>query len=262
MFRCFVIIIILMSNIVELKNISKSFGKKEVLKNINLEIKEGSSVSILGTNGSGKSTLINVVIGLLKQTKGTISYPLHNNSVKEFNQNMGIQFQSGAFPSNYKVREVIEISIEQSSTFSYKKYRSWKKEANKKIDEFLNIFQIKKLEKAKVSSLSGGEKQRLNILLAIISKPSILILDEISTGLDIASQKLLINFIKDYVKENNVTLIIISHIVFEIEELTDRIYMLNEGVIEFEADISKLISKHKTLSNALEKYFIKGEKVV
>lgn len=251
-----------MVNILELEKIRKSFGRKEVLRSINLKITEGSNVAIIGPNGSGKSTLINIIIGLLKQTNGTISYPLHNDSIREFNQNMGIQFQSGSFPANYKVREIIEITMEQSSTFSYEDYRSWKKEANKKIDEFLDIFQIKKLAKAKSSNLSGGEKQRLNILLAIISKPSVLILDEISTGLDIASQKLLINFIKDYVKKNNVTLIIISHIVFEIEELTDRIYMLDEGVIKFEADISKLISKHKSLSNALEKYFIEGKKVI
>lgn len=249
-------------NILELNNISKSFGKKEVLKDITMNIKQGEKIAIIGPNGSGKSTLINIIIGLLKQTSGTIKYPHYNDSIKEFNQDMGIQFQSGQFPNNFKVNEVIEIILEQSSKFKYKNYKTWKKESREKIKEYLKVFQITKLKNNKVNSLSGGEKQRLNILLALISNPKVIILDEISTGLDIRSQKLLINFIRNYVKENNATLIIISHIVYEIDELTDSIFMLDEGVIKFKKDISSLRSKYGSLSNALEKYFVEGVKKI
>ncbi len=249
-------------NIIELTNIKKSFGKNAVLKDINLKIKQGERLTILGPNGSGKSTLLNVMLGLLKQTEGEIAYPAYDNSSKSFLSDLGIQFQSGNFPSNYTVKEVIDVCLEQSSNFEYKNYKKWKKESKKKVDEFLEIFQITKIKKNKVGAISGGQKQRLNILLALISNPKVLILDEISTGLDIGSQKLLIKFISDYVDENKVTLIIVSHILFEIEELTDNLVMLDEGVIKFRTTISKLESKHGTLSKALDKYFVEGNKKI
>ncbi len=249
-------------NILEMKNIKKSFGKKEILKNINLEIKQGERVSILGPNGSGKSTLINVMLGLTKKTDGEIKFPAYNNSVKEFVVDLGIQFQSGNFPPSFKVKEIIEVVMEQSSNFKYKDYRSWKKEAKVKVKEYAEVFQITKIMNNKITAVSGGQKQRLNILLALISNPKVIILDEISTGLDIGSQKQLIRFIDTYVKENKATLIIVSHIIFEIYELTDSILMLDEGVIKFRSTIKNLETKHGSLSKALDKYFVDGKEII
>lgn len=249
-------------NILEVKNISKSFGKNEVLKDVTFNISKGERVSIIGPNGSGKSTLINVLLGLVKKSGGEVLYPSHNNSVKEFVSDLGIQFQSGKFPNNFKVKEVIEVIMEQSSDFKYKDYKTWKKESKKKIKEYLDVFQITKKANTKVSLLSGGQKQRLNILLALISNPKILILDEISTGLDIGSQKQLISFIDSFVKKEKATLIIVSHIIFEIQELTDSILMLDEGKIMFRRKINDLEKKHGNLSKALNKYFVDGKKVI
>ncbi len=248
-------------NIIELKNVKKSFGKNEVLKDVTFSIKQGDRITILGPNGSGKSTLINVMLGLLKKSGGEILYPAYDNSLSEFLSDLGIQFQSGRFPANYTVYEVIQVCMEQSSNFSYKEYRKWKKEANAKIEEYLKVFQIEKIRKNKVSAISGGQKQRLNILLALISNPKVLILDEISTGLDISSQKQLIKFISDYVKENKATLIIVSHILFEIQELTTKVAMLDGGEVKFESTIKKLEEKHGSLSKALDKYFVEGKEI-
>ncbi len=249
-------------DIFELKNVNKTFGKKEVLKDVNLKVKQGEKIAILGPNGSGKSTLMNVILGLKKPTKGEIKYPFFNNKRINFTKEVGMQFQSGNFPNNFKVKEIIDIVFEQKSDFKYKDYRSFKKEAKKKIEEYVEIFKLKKVYKSKVKNLSGGEKQRLNILLAIISNPKVLILDEISTGLDIKSQKQLIKFIEDYSNNNEVTLIIISHIVYEIEQLADSVAMLDEGEIKFKKDLKSLISKYGDLSKALDKYFIEGKKVI
>ncbi len=248
-------------NIIELKNVKKSFGKNEILRDVTFSIKQGDRVTILGPNGAGKSTLINVMLGLTKKTSGEILYPAYEDSRSDFLSDLGIQFQSGRFPANYTVYEVIQVCMEQSSEFSYKEYRSWKKESKQKIEEFMEVFQITKIRKNKVSAISGGQKQRLNILLALISNPKVLILDEISTGLDISSQKQLIKFISDYVKENKATLIIVSHILFEIQELTTKVAMLDEGEIKFETTIKKLEDKHGTLSKALDKYFVDGEEI-
>lgn len=249
-------------NIIELKNIKKSFGKNEVLKDVTFNIKQGERIAILGPNGSGKSTLLNIMLGLLRQSSGKISFPAYDDSMKDFLSDMGIQFQSGNFPSGFKVKEVIEVCMEQSSNFNYKDYKDWKKEANNKLNEYLEIFQIDKIKNNKVNAISGGQKQRLNILIALISNPKILILDEISSGLDIGSQKQIMKFISDYVKDNKATLIIVSHILFEIQELTNKVLMLDEGKIMFDYKISELEKKHGSLSNALDKYFIKGNKEI
>ncbi len=249
-------------NIVEIKNLKKSFGEKEVIKNVNLKIKKGEKLAILGPNGSGKSTLINLMLGLLKQTKGEIKYPLHEDSVKKFTSNVGIQFQSGNFPNTFEVKKIIEIVMEQNSKFKYKNYKNWRATSLKEIDKFLDIFQITKLKNSRIKNLSGGERQRLNILLALISNPNILILDEISTGLDIGSQQKLIKYIKDYVGNNKITLIIISHIVFEIEELVDRVAMLDQGVIKFQKNVKDLVSKYGTLNNALKEYFVSSKETL
>ncbi len=243
-------------NILEIKGLKKSFGKKEVLKGVDLSIKEGSKIAILGPNGSGKSTLINIILDLLKPNEGEIIYPTYKNNVKEFTSDVGIQFQSGNFPRTFKIKEIIEIVMEQNSKFKYSNYKEWRKTALNKMDELLEVFQISNLKNSRIKNLSGGETQRLNILLALISEPKILILDEISTGLDIGSQQKLIKFIKDYVNKNNLTLIIISHIVFEIEELVDSIAMLDRGVIVFEKKVKNLVKKYDSLNLALKEYFI------
>ncbi len=151
---------------------------------------------------------------------------------------------------------------EQKENYPLKDYKKWKIEKAKEVDFLVEIFELKQVLKQKVNSLSGGEKQRLNVLLAILNKPQVLILDEISTGLDIKAQEALINFIGNYCEENGTTLIIISHIIFEIETLTDKIFLLEEGIIKFEITIESLQAKFKTLSNALKSYFIQGKDLI
>ncbi len=247
--------------IVKATHLQKNFGKKEVLKDINLKINKGERVAIIGSNGSGKSTLINILLGLLKENKGTLDFPYHN-SLKEFRKNTGIQFQESIFPLNYKVKDIIFLVAEQKENYSLKEYKKWKEEKTKEIDFLVDIFELKKVLKQKVNSLSGGEKQRLNVLLAILNKPQVLILDEISTGLDIKAQEALINFIGNYCEQNGTTLIIISHIIFEIETLTNKILLLEEGIIKFEISIENLQTKFGTLANALKSYFIQGKDLI
>jgi len=110
-------------NIIEIKNLNKSFGSKKVIIDLSLNIEKGSRVAIMGPNGSGKTTLVNMCLGLQKPTSGQITYPSHKNKIKDFTHDAGIQFQSGKFPDNFKVIEIINIIFEQSTYFNYKNYK-------------------------------------------------------------------------------------------------------------------------------------------
>ncbi len=248
-----------MNLIIELNDIEKSFGKNVVLKNLNLKINEGDRIAILGENGSGKSTLINLMLGFLKVDNGKITYHKHNNK-DNFIKNVGVQFQSESFPDNYKIGEIIDISFDFHYNVKFWKFRKWKKKIrNPEKEKLVKLFNLENKLDYKIKNLSGGEKQRLNILVSIISKPDVLILDEVSTGLDIKAQSELLNYINNFVKENNITLIIISHLIHEIEVLSNKIVILNNGKIEYTSDLNS--SNRDELEEVLDKYFLTNKKV-
>lgn len=243
--------------VLQVDGISKSFGKKRVLDNLSLMIKEGDRIAITGPNGSGKTTLINILVGLLNQDEGVVIKPSFKTN-EEFLKNTGIQFQSESFPKGFKVEEIIDLIA--GINFDKKKYDSYRKWWNNvlkpKKKELIEIFGLVKLKKAKVTKLSGGEKQRLNILLALLNDPKIIILDEISTGLDIESQERLLQYIKEYQEKYNATLIIVSHNINEIRELSNTISILDNGRIINTVDIIDLEKNDIEIERFLKEYFV------
>lgn len=237
--------------IVSINNLKKSFGKKQVLKGINLDIKEGESLSIIGTNGSGKSVLLKSILGLLNTNEGSIDYPKHGN-LKDFLKNVGIQYQDSELPNSYRVREIINLvyGIEKRPTL--KEYKDdYISNRDSEVDKSLKFFGLYNYANSKVKVLSGGQKQRLNILLSLITKPNILFLDELTTGLDIKAKISLLEYIKEYQVKNNITLVIVSHIAIEIDNLSNRVLHLDNGVIMSDEKISDIRKKYKTLDNYL-----------
>ncbi len=207
---------------IKLSNTSKSFGKKKVLKDINLEIKKGERISILGHNGSGKSTLSKIISGIQTPTSGQIVYSTFKNK-NDLGKKTGIQFQKIKYPEGYKVKEVINFfngTIEKSERYT-----------KKEINELIKIFGIDKILSSQLVSLSGGQQQRINLFLTYIRKPELLMLDELSTGLDISVYKRITELFLKYIEDNNVTVIMVSHNISEIKEFTDISYFLNEGTI-------------------------------
>lgn len=162
-----------MKNAIEVKQLTKSFGNHLVLDNINISVKNGEIFGLLGENGAGKSTLIDCILGTKKVNNGTVSL-LDMNPIRERKklfENIGVQFQETKYPDKILVYELCK---ETSSL--YKKSLDYK--------ELLRNFGLYEKMKTPISELSGGQKQKLFIVLALIPNPKVMFLDELTTGLD------------------------------------------------------------------------------
>ncbi|WP_029513175.1 ABC transporter ATP-binding protein [Mycoplasmopsis primatum] len=236
--------------IVEIKNLVKEFrtgkNKLKAVNDLTLSIYENQNIALLGSNGAGKTTAVEMLVGIQKPTSGLIKYLIDDaNSEKENNNHsVGIQFQDSSYPQGLTVKDIIK---------SINLLFGNKMDANS-IKQLIKIFGINEFLNSKASALSGGQHQRLNALLAIIHKPKIIILDELSTGLDIKIKSRLIKFIKQFAKLNNSTLIIVSHDINEIEELADRIVILNHGYIVYDEKINDVVKEFGTVNKCLQHF--------
>ncbi|NQZ66101.1 MAG: ABC transporter ATP-binding protein [Mycoplasmatales bacterium] len=211
-------------------------NKKEILKKINLEIKDKERVAFIGANGAGKSTLVDVIIGNKKLTKGEIKYNLKKN----INESIGVQFQAKEFPVGLKVKHLLSFYLKLNNL----------KLDSEKVKKMLKKFDLSEKLNVELKKLSGGQQQKFNIMVALINDPKILILDELITGLDITSQNSMIELISQTLKENiNMSLIIVSHNPVEIQKLVDRVIVLSHGEIVEDIKKEEINKKYKSIDN-------------
>lgn len=217
---------------VTVENLHKKFGKNIVLSGLDLNISDGGIFAVLGPNGSGKTTLIKAILGMVIPNKGTIEV-FDENIKRSSNYRRKIDYlpQIANFPSNLKVKELI---------------RMIKDLRNKSADDeaLIKLFKLEPFLNKKLGNLSGGTKQKVNILLTFMFDSPIVILDEPTTGLDPISLIHLKNLIQAE-KEKGKTIIITSHIMSFVEEVADEIVFLLEGKIYFKGSISTLKEKTK-----------------
>ena len=233
---------------IKVSNLFKSFGKVNVLRGIDLEIKKGGIFAILGPNGSGKTTLIKAILGMIIPDSGGIQ--INSKSVlKEWKYRDNINYlpQIANFPNNLTVLELIEM---------IKNLRNKPATDKELIEQFnLQLFLDKKLR-----NLSGGTRQKVNLILTFMFDSEILILDEPTTGLDPVSLIQLIEIINNE-KKNGKTILITTHIMSFVEEVADEIVFLLDGNIHFKGSIEKLKDKTKQpkLENAIANILIKED---
>lgn len=207
-----------MSYAIEITGLKKKYGNHEVLKGINLSIKQGEIFGILGVNGAGKTTILECIEGFRKYHSGNI----------KISGNIGIQLQSASLPAYMKVSEAINL------------FSKWK---HTEIDKtLLKTLGITDFQKKLYTELSAGQKRRLHLVLALIGKPDILFLDEPTTELDVEGRISLHNKIRR-LSQNGTTIILSSHDMAEVETLCTRIAILNNGVISFIGTTDELASK-------------------
>lgn len=222
-----------MENIIEINDIIKSY-EKVVLKNINFNIKKGERIALVGANGSGKTTLSEIIADIRKPSKGKI--------LKSKKIAVGIQFQDTRFPFGIIVTDMIKYYLE-----------SFNIEMNaKELYDLFITYQIDDFKHKFIADLSGGQQQRLNILLAMIHKPDVIILDEVSTGLDIQVREEIFQFIQKEILTKDVAVILVTHMMDEVERFCDRLIFLHDGKIVEDASVKKLIKKYKTIQNYVE----------
>ena len=213
-----------------IKNLHKAFGKNQVLNGIDLEIKEGGIFAVLGPNGSGKTTLIKSILGMVIFDQGNVE--VLGNSIKKnasYRRQIDYLPQIANFPSNLKVKELIKM---------IKDLRG--KTAGD--DRLVELFRLQPFMDKKLGNLSGGTKQKVNIVLTFMFDSPLIILDEPTTGLDPISLLRLKNLIQEE-KNKGKTILITSHIMSFVEEMADEIVFLLEGDIYFKGSIKELKNK-------------------
>ena len=222
---------------IEIKNLHKKFGKLTVLDGLDLTINKGGIFAVLGPNGSGKTTLIKSLLGMVVPNKGEIL--LDNKSVlKKWNYRNNLNYlpQIANFPANLSVKELIAM---------VKNLRS--KPSNEQ--ELIQLFGLQSFLNKKLGNLSGGTKQKVNLVLTFMFDSELIILDEPTTGLDPIALIHLKELIQKE-KEKGKTVLITTHIMSVVEELADEIVFLLDGKIYFKGSIDAL--KKQTNQSNLE----------
>lgn len=216
---------------IEIKDLHKKFGKNEVLKGIDLSISEGGIFSILGPNGSGKTTLIKCMLGMVNPDSGkiTIRDEVVKNNYK-YRERIDYLPQIARFPGNLTVKEIIAM---------IKDLRASKTE---KETELIELFKLEPFLNKRLDNLSGGTKQKVNLVLTFMFDSPLIILDEPTSGLDPISHLRLKNLIFAE-KEKGKTILVTSHILSFVEEIADEIVFLLEGEIYFKGSINELKTK-------------------
>jgi len=204
---------------IRVENLFVKYGSLCAVSGVSLAIKDGEAFGIIGRNGAGKTTLIEAMEGLRKRTSGKIDIngidPSDSRKKEELYRMISVQLQSTNYPDKAKVGDLCKLfGAIYNNTIDYR--------------ELLKKFDLLEKFNKPVSSLSGGQKQKLSILLALISRPEIVFLDELTTGLDADARHELWKYLKE-LKSDGVTIILVSHYMDDIEMICDRIGVMSNG---------------------------------
>lgn len=197
--------------LIETYNLTKKYGKKLALNKVDLKVDRGQLVAYLGTNGAGKSTTINILIGLLKPTSGTITY------AKDLK--IGVVFQNSVLDDVLSVKDNLNLRAQMYHDIS----KNW-------LEQLIDLIGIRKFLNQKYGTLSGGQKRRVDIARALIDRPDILFLDEPTTGLDLQTRIVIWNLLQKLQKEQGLTIFLTTHYLEEAEN-ADQMYILENGQV-------------------------------
>lgn len=229
-----------METTIQISGLSKSYAGNKVIENLSLSVAAGEVYGLLGANGAGKSTTIECILGTREADSGTVRIlglnPWENR--KQLFEQVGVQFQESNYPDKIKVRELCE-----ETACLYRQPSSY--------GELLQKFDLADKREAFVSELSGGQKQKLFIVLALIPNPKVVFLDELTTGLDTKARRGVWKSLQE-LKEQGLTIFLSSHFMDEVEILCDRIGILKDGGFVFEGTVQEAVelSPYERLEDA------------
>lgn len=232
-----------MDNIIQIKDLNFTYQDKVIFKNLNLNIKKNSFVSIIGPNGSGKSTLIRILSGL-NSYDGYITingHYLNKENIKIIRRTLGVVFDN---PDNQFIGQTVIDDL----AFNLENLSYSKEEINKEISYIAKLFKIEKILLLEPSNLNNSTKQKVAIASALIHKPKILMLDESLHQLDNKDKKIVFKALETYKKEHDLTIILITHNQ-EDTILSDRIIVIDKQKIILDGKVEEVYTKEKILYN-------------
>jgi phospholipid/cholesterol/gamma-HCH transport system ATP-binding protein len=234
---------------IEIKNISKSFEGRQVLKNINIQFAKGKCNLIIGQSGSGKTVLMKTLVGLHSPDEGEVMFgnrvfnKMTTTQQIDVRKEMGMVFQAGALFDSMTIEENVMFPIRMFQRTSYGKMLE-------QVNVCLERVNLKGINKMMPSELSGGMKKRVAIARAIAAKPKYLFCDEPNSGLDPQTSILIDELISDITHEYNITTIINTHDMNSVVEIGERIYYLHHGELWWQGDNKNVLnSDNKELND-------------
>lgn len=229
-----------MDTCIEVNRLTKAFRGRNVVDDLTFHIQSGEVFGLLGHNGAGKTTTIETILGLHHPTSGKTM--IHGLEAKKHRKTLfekiGVQLQTSFYQDNIKVKEVLE---ETAALYQHP--------AN--YHELLQRFQMDTFANQYVEKLSGGERQKLSVIAALLPNPEILFLDELTTGLDAAARREVWNILKD-LKDQGMTIVLTTHYMEEAEYLCDHILLMKNGKKMIEGTVEEVLKSgsYKNLEEA------------
>jgi phospholipid/cholesterol/gamma-HCH transport system ATP-binding protein len=229
-----------MENVIEIKGLQKSFGDNQVLKNVNLTVKKGENVVVLGKSGQGKSVTIKCLVGLIEPDAGSLNIlgkdiqEANRDEIKELRTRIGFLFQGGALYDSMTVRENLEFPLTRVLRLKDKE------KINQLCEEVLEAVGLSEAIDKMPSELSGGMRKRMALARTLIVKPEIILYDEPTTGLDTITSKEISRLILEIQKKYQTSSIIITHDIPCAQITADRIMIMNDGEYIAEGSFEEL----------------------
>jgi phospholipid/cholesterol/gamma-HCH transport system ATP-binding protein len=230
---------------IEINNLHKSFGQNNVLRGVNLNIETGETIVIIGKSGCGKSVLLKHIVGLIMPDSGFIKVEDQNvnelttKDLYKLRKKFGFLFQGAALFDSMTVEENISLALDESDT------RYTAQEITTLVNEKLELVEMPGTQELKPAELSGGMKKRVGLARALITNPDYILYDEPTTGLDPIMSDSIDILIKDLTEKLNVTSIVVTHDMYSVKNVANKVAMMNEGVIHF-------IGSQKDLINSVD----------
>ncbi len=215
------------------QEVTKLFGRQKALDNVSFEVKTGEIAGFLGPNGAGKSTMMRIITGFMPATTGRVFV----NELETGNDNTEVRKIIGYLPENNPLYP--EMYVREYLGFVASVYKSGKP-VRKQVEEIIELTGLAPEQKKKIGSLSKGYRQRVGLAQALIHNPSVLILDEATTGLDPNQIVEIRNLIKEAGREK--TVLISTHIMQEVEAICDRVIIIDKGIIVANEEKSNIYS--------------------
>lgn len=234
---------------IKVENLGKTFKEKVAVEDMNIYLDEGESVGLLGPNGAGKSTAISMISTLLPPTKGTVKF----NGKDVSKHPKELRTVLGVVPQEIALYE--ELSAYENMKFFGKVYGLTGSELETKIQEKLELVGLKERQKEAVDTYSGGMKRRINIAVALIHDPKILIMDEPTVGIDPQSRNYILGMVRKLNREKGITVFYTSHYMEEVEKLCDRVYIMDHGQViasGTKEELKNILSNEETITIQVE----------
>lgn len=242
---------------IEIRNLQKSFGENEVLKNISITIKDEEIYGLIGVSGAGKSTLLRCINGLETYDGGSLKIDgvevgqLKKRDMRRFRSGIGMIFQQ------FHLME--RMTVAQNIALPLKCWGHTKGEINQRVEELLSLVELQDKKDAKPRELSGGQKQRVAIARALAMNPRILLCDEATSALDPNITGSILELLKRINKELGLTIIVVTHQMEVVKQICNRVSVLSRGVLTCTGEVKDVFLKQP---EALEELFSESHEVV